>query len=66
MFSEVFVGLAAIVVVIQIIRSRKYGPRVNWIPRRWRVNLNHWYERHGWSAPYDEAGNKQPWWRNDR
>jgi hypothetical protein len=31
---------AATMVVVQVIRSRKYGPMVTWVPRRWRPWLN--------------------------
>jgi len=64
-FSDVFLGFAVCVVVAQFIRRHKYGPRVHWVPHRWRASLNQRYERHGWRPPYDEVGNKLRWWRND-
>jgi hypothetical protein len=45
---------------LSIIRYRKRGPALGWVPRKWRSKTNSWYTRHGWEAPYDADGNKLP------
>lgn len=56
---------AIVMVAIQLVRARRYGPRVKWIPRRWRPRVNNYYRQHGWREPYDAQGNRRSWWRSD-
>ena len=63
-FVIAFWVFAVTMVVIQTIRARKYGPTVNWIPKRWRPWVNDYYRRHGWREPYDAEGNRRNWWRS--
>jgi hypothetical protein len=57
--------LAITVVIVQIIRSRRYGPRVLWFPRRLRPKVNDYFRRHAWRKPYDENGTRRNWWSNE-
>lgn len=58
----VVVGAIAVLAVTSLLRLRKGGPgpAVNWVPRALCGRTNDFYQRHGWSAPYDESGNKRP------
>jgi len=60
---SVFIVFVVVMVLIQIGRARTHGPRVKWIPRRWRPRVNDYYQRHGWPEPYDSEGTRLSWWR---
>lgn len=64
--NPLFLVVIAVVVVIgvavSIVRLRRGGPgpAVNWIPRSLRPNLNRYYAKRGWRAPFDQDGNRNP------
>jgi hypothetical protein len=58
----VFVFAAVPIVCVLVLFTRR-GPAVGYVPRRWRSRLNDFYQRHGWDAPFDEAGKRRRgWW----
>ncbi len=54
--------LVAFGFVASVIRYRKRGPAVGYVPRRWRPKVNEWFSGHGWDKPYDENGETKPRW----
>jgi hypothetical protein len=61
--ATVFIAFCIVMVVVQMVRARTHGPRVRWLPRRWRPRVSDYYRRRGWSDPYDSDGNRVSWWR---
>jgi hypothetical protein len=66
--ASTWVGWAVAVLVLfvgvplSILRYRKRGPALGWVPRRWRGKTNSWYTARGWDAPYDASGKKRQRW----
>ena len=50
----------ALVVIVAAVRMRRGGPgpAVNWVPKKFRGSLNSVYRKRGWTAPYDDNGEK--------
>lgn len=53
-----FLAFAVASIACALVQIRRRGPRVGWVPSRWRERVNKWYVGQGWPAPYDRDGNK--------
>jgi hypothetical protein len=64
--AALFVAFAGVVVLIQMRRAKRRGPQVLWFPASMRPRVNRFYREHGSPEPYDDSGNRRPWWRDGR